>query len=205
MYAAAGSVNQFGQQVGGMGNQLGDQLRHSWNRASTEQPLLLGALGLALGAVMGALLPRTRTEDRLMGEASDAVTQQLSSAAQEQYAQAKDVVAERVGEVREKLGDSAPSVSSLGDAVVGAAQGVREAVSQTARDLGDSAKSGLDKQEEGVTGQKSDKPGDTKTAETKPGDYKPAGSVGSMGSKPGDTRPTDDKFVAKPDKPMQTI
>ncbi|MFC7553216.1 hypothetical protein ACFQU7_14695 [Pseudoroseomonas wenyumeiae] len=108
MYAAAGNVNQFGQQVGNMG----DQLRHSWNRASTEQPLLLGALGLALGAVVGALLPRTRTEDRLMGEASDAVTQQLSSAAQEQYAQAKDVVAERVGEVREKLGDGAPSVSS---------------------------------------------------------------------------------------------
>jgi hypothetical protein len=200
MYAAAGGVNQFGQQVGNMG----DQLRHSWNRASTEQPLLLGALGLALGAVVGALLPRTRTEDRLMGEASDAVTQQLTSAAQEQYEQAKDVVAERVGEVREKLGDSAPSVSSIGDAVVGAAEGVRQAVGQTARDLGDSAKAGLDKQEEAVTGQKSDKPGENKTADSKPGDYKPAGSS-PLGSKPGETKPTDDKFVAKPDKPMQTI
>lgn len=205
MYGVADNVNQFGQQVGNMG----DQLRHSWNRASTEQPLLLGALGLALGAVIGALLPRTRTEDRLMGEASDAVTQQLSSAAQEQYQQAKDVVAERVGEVREKLGDGVPSVSSIGDAVVGAAEGVRQAVGQTARDLGDSAKAGLDKQEEAMTGQKSDKPAENKPAEnkpadTKPGDYKPAGSS-PLASKPGDTKPTDDKFVAKPDKPMQTI
>lgn len=201
MYAAAGSVNQFGQQVGSMG----DQLRHSWNRASTEQPLLLGALGLALGAVVGALLPRTRTEDRLMGEASDAVTQQISTAAQEQYEQAKDVVAERVGEAREKLGGNAPSISSLGDAVVGAAEGVRDAVSQTARDLGDSAKSGLDKQEQAVTGETSGKPGENKAAEAKPGDYRPVGGS-ALGTKPGDTtKPTDDKFVAKPDKPMQTI
>ncbi|MBC9179670.1 DUF3618 domain-containing protein [Pseudoroseomonas ludipueritiae] len=204
MYAASNNVNQFGQQVGYQVGNMGDQLRHSWNRASAEQPLLLGALGLALGAVIGALLPRTRTEDRLMGEASDAVTQQLSSAAQEQYQQAKEVVAERVGEVREKLGNGVPSVSSIGDAVVGAAEGVRQAVGQTARDLGDSAKASLDKQEEAVTGQKSDKPGDSKPADAKPGDYKPAGSS-PLASKPGDTKPTDDKFVAKPDKPMQTI
>jgi ElaB/YqjD/DUF883 family membrane-anchored ribosome-binding protein len=164
MYAAAGSVNQFGQQVGGMGNQLGDQLRHGWNRASTEQPLLLGALGLALGAAIGALLPRTQTEDRLMGETSDAVTRQLGAVAQDQYEQAKEVVAEHVGEVREKVSGNAPSVSSLGDAVVDAAHSLGDKVTQAARDLGEGAKSGLDKGEQAVTGEKTagnDKPGIT--------------------------------------------
>lgn len=157
IYAAAHGVNQFGRGVGTTGGQLADHLRQSWSRASTEQPLLLGALGLALGAVVGALLPRTRTEDRLMGEASDAVTQQLGAAVQEQYAQAKDVVSERVDEVRVKMGESAPSVSALGDSVVDAAQEVRKAVSQSARDLEESAKSGLDKAEQDA-GLRPDKP-----------------------------------------------
>lgn len=33
-----------------------------------EQPLLLGAFGLAVGALLGAAMPRTRREDELMGE-----------------------------------------------------------------------------------------------------------------------------------------
>jgi ElaB/YqjD/DUF883 family membrane-anchored ribosome-binding protein len=138
LHAVTGGVHQMSHQVGG-------QLRQSWNRASTEQPLLLGSLGLALGALIGALLPRTQAEDSLMGEASDAVTQQLGTAAQEQYEQAKEVVSEHVGEVREKLSGTASSLSSMSDAVVEAAEGVREAVGQTTRDLGDSAKAGLDK------------------------------------------------------------
>ena len=36
-----------------------------------EQPLVLAGLGLALGAALGALLPSTEMEDRLLGEDSD--------------------------------------------------------------------------------------------------------------------------------------
>ena len=38
---------------------------------SKEQPLVLAGLGIAVGAVIGALLPPTETEDRLMGETAD--------------------------------------------------------------------------------------------------------------------------------------
>ena len=38
-----------------------------------EQPIVLGAFGLALGAVIGAALPRTDAEDRVMGATSDQV------------------------------------------------------------------------------------------------------------------------------------
>jgi hypothetical protein len=54
-----------------------------------DQPLVLGALGLALGAALGASLPETETEDRLMGEASDAVKEQASAAAESTYEQVK--------------------------------------------------------------------------------------------------------------------
>jgi ElaB/YqjD/DUF883 family membrane-anchored ribosome-binding protein len=45
--------------------------REGLNSILEEQPLVLGAIGLAVGAVIGAALPSTDQEDRLMGEARD--------------------------------------------------------------------------------------------------------------------------------------
>ncbi len=42
-----------------------------------EQPLVLGALAVAAGAAIGALLPRTRREDEWLGEQSDDATDRL--------------------------------------------------------------------------------------------------------------------------------
>lgn len=50
-----------------------------------EQPVVLGALGLAIGAMIGAALPRSRTEDELMGETSDELKRSASQMAAEQY------------------------------------------------------------------------------------------------------------------------
>jgi len=59
-----------------------------------EQPLVLTGLGIAVGAMIGALLPATETEDRLMGETSDRVKDRAQDLASEQYESAK-VVGER--------------------------------------------------------------------------------------------------------------
>ena len=48
-----------------------------------EQPLALGAIGLAIGAVLGAVAPRTREEDRLMGATRDRLAHDLEDAARE--------------------------------------------------------------------------------------------------------------------------
>lgn len=56
------------------------QARNSFESLMREQPLLLGALGVAAGAALGAMLPSTRQEDELMGEASE----QLGEAAKQQ-------------------------------------------------------------------------------------------------------------------------
>jgi uncharacterized protein YjbJ (UPF0337 family) len=55
-----------------------------------EQPLLVAATGLVLGALIGALLPSTQFEDELVGETSDAAKERLREVAGEQYEKAKD-------------------------------------------------------------------------------------------------------------------
>ncbi|HXR86046.1 MAG TPA: DUF3618 domain-containing protein [Stellaceae bacterium] len=56
-----------------------------------EQPLIVAATGLVLGAIIGALLPSTQLEDELVGETSDAAKERLREMAGEQYEKAKDV------------------------------------------------------------------------------------------------------------------
>ena len=55
------------------------------------QPLVLAGLGMALGAVIGALIPPTETEDQLMGQTSDHLKDQAADVAQDQYERAKDI------------------------------------------------------------------------------------------------------------------
>jgi ElaB/YqjD/DUF883 family membrane-anchored ribosome-binding protein len=46
-----------------------------------EQPLALGAIGLAVGAVLAAAAPRTQKEDELMGEAKDRLADRVAEKA----------------------------------------------------------------------------------------------------------------------------
>lgn len=55
----------------GWGSSQGRHLRQGMGSLAEEQPLVLGALALALGAALGGALPRTRTEDELLGAEAD--------------------------------------------------------------------------------------------------------------------------------------
>jgi hypothetical protein len=75
-----------------------DRLRYQTVRAKdtyhylrTEQPLILGLLGFALGAAFGAGMPPTRQEDELMGETRDAYVQRAKEAGAEILEQGKQV------------------------------------------------------------------------------------------------------------------
>ena len=48
-----------------------NQVREGFNTLLEEQPLILGAVGLAVGAIIGAAFPSTEQEDRLVGEMRD--------------------------------------------------------------------------------------------------------------------------------------
>ena len=53
-----------------------------------RQPLATGAIAVGVGALLAALLPRTRTEDQMMGERRDALMQQAELTLRDELARA---------------------------------------------------------------------------------------------------------------------
>lgn len=59
-----------------------ERVRERFEHALHEQPLVLGALGLALGAILGGVLPRSHYENRTIGEYGDRLRAQASETAE---------------------------------------------------------------------------------------------------------------------------
>ena len=71
--------------------------REGFKNLFEEQPLLIGALGIAVGAAIGAALPATEQEDRLLGAFSDKTMSEVKQRGAESYNQVRETVS-RVGE-----------------------------------------------------------------------------------------------------------
>ncbi len=74
----------------------GQRMRAGFSHMLEEQPLLVGAMGIALGAALGAALPRSEAEDRLLGERSDAAARSMKERASEAYDEVKHTAEEMV-------------------------------------------------------------------------------------------------------------
>ena len=104
---AAGFAAEASRRAGESASSVGRGLRDARNNflnACREQPLILAGLGLALGAAFGAALPRTESEDRLMGEPSQQLKDKAQEMAAEQIESAKSTAQremERVKDVAE--------------------------------------------------------------------------------------------------------
>ncbi len=103
----------------------------------TEQPLLCAAIGVAIGAALASLLPSTETEDKLLGEASDAVKGTAGQVGSEALQSAKNVaskVADRAQTATREEGLSPSAVAeaarNLGDGARQGAQGAMNAMKQ---------------------------------------------------------------------------
>jgi Protein of unknown function (DUF3618) len=79
----AGSASKIGKGAAASGRDFIDFCR--------DQPLVLAGIGVAVGAAIGALLPRTQAEDELMGDVSDELKEQTREFAGEQLQKAKKV------------------------------------------------------------------------------------------------------------------
>lgn len=98
--SAAGVKSRLDQSADNLKHQAQhakESLRHQSDRAKASvtdvlehQPLALGALGVALGALIGGALPPTRQEDRLMGKARDSVVDKTKTAARDIYDKSRD-------------------------------------------------------------------------------------------------------------------
>jgi ElaB/YqjD/DUF883 family membrane-anchored ribosome-binding protein len=76
-----------------------DRAVQGYDHLLRDNPLALGAIGIAVGALLGAALPVTEPENRLMGEASDRLADQAREAAQTGADKARDVMQD-MGEPR---------------------------------------------------------------------------------------------------------
>ncbi|GGC76796.1 DUF3618 domain-containing protein [Marinobacter halophilus] len=67
--------------------------REGYIKTLREQPLMVGVLAVAAGAALGALLPRTSTEDRVLGEWSDRGAGALKEKTEEKLHEAQGQIA----------------------------------------------------------------------------------------------------------------
>lgn len=105
-----------------------------------QQPLVLGALGVAVGAALGAALPPTDAEDELMGDTSDRIKRRAEATGREQVAKARATAEAAVAAGRaeaDRQGLSADAAKTAADSVRNKVERVAEAATEAAKDQAD--------------------------------------------------------------------
>lgn len=87
---ARGRVGQWGRQARVSANQAASRTRDAFQ----DHPLTIGALAMAMGAVVGAMLPRSRAESESLGEMGGQLARQAREAGSD--------LAEKAGRVAER-------------------------------------------------------------------------------------------------------
>ena len=132
------------------GRSIAEQAGHAQSTIgwlAREQPLVLGAIGLAIGALVGTGLPRTRREDEIMGETSD----QLKDSARGQAREAGGRVADKVRGEAERQGFTTESaqeaIREIGEKVSAVAAAAREGTEDELKSAKEKADKGSEKHE----------------------------------------------------------
>ena len=96
------------------GTKWGSTVQQSIGELFERQPLLLGAVGIAIGAGIAASIPTTEAENKVMGGASDFVREAVSEKAAQvkemadaavHEAKAQGLTPEAAGEALRAIGD----------------------------------------------------------------------------------------------------
>lgn len=99
-------VKNLGAAAGGAASKVGrygQQAQRSLAGAVQDEPLLIGAAGVLIGAAIGAALPSTDLEDRTVGPLRDKVLRKGKDLAEDGLQQAGDVAHAAYGSVKEEL------------------------------------------------------------------------------------------------------
>jgi hypothetical protein len=103
--AVTSRVHQAGDAMSSRMHQAGDAAADAYGRMSDraaraqrtvadiieDEPLIVAGLGLAVGAAIGAMLPPTDTENRVLGEHRDRLKEDVEGMAREEWDKAKSV------------------------------------------------------------------------------------------------------------------
>jgi hypothetical protein len=128
---AASSVTEFGRSAADRAGDYGERAQRSFAEILEREPLLLGAAGLLVGAAIGAALPATDLEDRMVGSMRDKVIDKSKDLVQSGVQQASEVAQTAYAAVKSELQESADTGASAAerveDAVRAGAGAVRDA------------------------------------------------------------------------------
>jgi ElaB/YqjD/DUF883 family membrane-anchored ribosome-binding protein len=139
-HRAASGSQRMTERAKEFGGQAQEKISHGYQLSRDElaheideRPLAVAAAALGLGLLAGFLLPRTRAEDRLMGEASDHLKEQARDVAErgKEVVQATGQVA--MGQLQEQVKDLAQDALDRGKEV---AQATRQAALHEAQQHG---------------------------------------------------------------------
>jgi hypothetical protein len=176
MAHAGHDLSERAGQTGAYARQYGYQARQGLRHTLNEQPLVLGAIGLAVGAALGAILPRSEREDRLMGGASDRLKEQAEELSREELAKAKAAARSAYDAAIEEADKQGLTPEGGREAMAAARQKV-ERVAEAAKDA---AKEEAERRGLGHPGQS----GTSDKSETEQRTGAGAGSEGRQGTPP---------------------
>lgn len=108
-------------QLQGKARHLEHEARDQFWTQMQGNPLVLGAIGVAVGAAIGASLPSTRTEDRRLGHLGDKARQQVARVGEQAQQVAHDVT-DRAGQ---------PGQARVGEAAAGETEPMAEPYAPT--------------------------------------------------------------------------
>lgn len=139
-YAASRAAQRTASDLSRSGADLSRTVRDNIAEVFDRQPLVLGALGLAIGAALAGVVPNTETENRLMGETSDALKDAAKTLASEQVDKAKTMAGEAMQAVRREADAHGLTPEAASQAVSGAARKVSSLADTAAEALRDKLK-----------------------------------------------------------------
>ena len=128
-----------------LARRYGRRARQGFLHTLDEHPLVLGAIGLALGAALGSALPPSEPEDRLLGETRDRLKRQAVKTGHEQVKKAEAAAGAAYDAAREE----AERQGLTPEAVTQAAKEATAAARQKVERVGEAAASAARSEVEG--------------------------------------------------------
>jgi hypothetical protein len=138
MHDLADSARDTGYRAAGTARRYSRGARHAFTDALQNDPLIVGAFAVAIGAAIGAALPPTRTEDEWLGAERDHLRDDA-------VAYAETVKNEAVHVAEETYRSATDAARKEGLAPTGEGPTLAEKVEHVAKAATDTAKSEVDK------------------------------------------------------------
>jgi ElaB/YqjD/DUF883 family membrane-anchored ribosome-binding protein len=119
---ASEAAGRIGEKLSDVGDKVTGSARSMARRAGNlsgmvaEQPLVVAALGLAVGAAMAAALPSSEAENKLMGDASDTLKTSAGEIASDQVQNVKEALETVVSDVKSEASAQGLDLDSAGSA-----------------------------------------------------------------------------------------